>query len=320
MTQESARRLMISSVAALATAGIAIQFHAANPLAVSDFGQVWAAARGWRQGLDPYAVVGPGLPFSWRFPLVYPLTAVIAAWPVSFLPLSVADPIFVAFSIGALTWAFSGPSASPASLWVFASVPLLYVVQASQWSALLTAAALIPALSPLLICKPTLGLALWIAYPRARSATMCGLLWIVSLLVRPTWFVSWLHQLKAVPHVAPLITYTFAGPLVLVALTRWRLPEARLLVALVCVPLTPALYEAVPLFLLVRERREGIALAILTAITWIAWAFIPAATYEAGLAWSGKLMIWCLYLPCTLLIVSRPNVWPKTPTRSCRQR
>jgi hypothetical protein len=32
---------------------------------------VWAAARGWRQGLDPYAIVGPGMPFPWRFPLVY---------------------------------------------------------------------------------------------------------------------------------------------------------------------------------------------------------------------------------------------------------
>ncbi len=107
MNQESARRVVISTVAALATAVIAIQFHAANPLAVSDFGQVWAAARGWRQGLDPYAVVGPGLPFPWRFPLVYPLTAVIAAWPFSFLPLSVADPLFVALSIGALTWALT---------------------------------------------------------------------------------------------------------------------------------------------------------------------------------------------------------------------
>jgi hypothetical protein len=84
----------------------------------------------------------------------------MAAWPFSFLPLSVADPLFVAFTIGALTWAFSAPSVSRASLWVFASISLLWVVQASQWSAVLTAAALIPALSPLLICKPTLGLAL----------------------------------------------------------------------------------------------------------------------------------------------------------------
>jgi hypothetical protein len=310
MVHDRTRRVLLSTVAALAAGAIAVRFHTADPLASSDFAQVWAAARGWRHGLDPYAIVGPGLSFPWRFPLVYPLTAVIAAWPMSFLPLTVADPLFVALGVGALTWALTGPFASPACLWVFASVSLLYVIQASQWSALLTAAALIPALSPLLICKPTLGLALWIAYPRARSAMMCAALGTVSVLLRPTWIVSWLQQLKAVPHVAPLISYTFVGPLVLLALTRWRRPEARLLVALACIPLTPALYEAVPLFLLVRSRREGIVLAILTAIAWIGWAFIPAATYEAGLAWSGKLMIWCLYLPCTAVLLSRPNVWP----------
>jgi hypothetical protein len=133
---------------------------------------------------------------------------------------------------------------------------------------------------------------------------------------------SWLHQLKAVPHVAPLISYTVVGPLVLVALTRWRRPEARLLVAMACVPLTPALYESVPLFLLVRRRGEGIALAALIAVAWVVWAFDPATTYDAGLAWSGKLMIWCVYLPCTIAILYRPNVWsdrPITSEASCQQ-
>jgi hypothetical protein len=310
---EIARRLLLTSIVALATAAIAFRFHATNPIELSDFAQVWAAARGWRHGLDPYAVVGPGLSFPWRFPLVYPLTAVIAAWPVSFLPLRFADPLFVAIGSSALIWALTARHASAASLWVLASVSLLWAVQASQWSTLLTAAVLLPALSPFLICKPSLGLALWIAYPRWRTAAAAAGLGLVSVLLRPSWVISWLHELSSVPHVAPLISYTFVGPLVLIALTRWRRPEARLLVALACVPLTPALYEAVPLFLIPETTAEGIGLAILTAVVAIVWAFVPITSYGQGLAWSGRLMIWCLYLPCLVVILRRPNLSPTAP-------
>src|SRR5689334_6881561 len=61
----------------------------------SDFAQLWYAARAWRYGMNPYDVVGPGRAFPWPFPLLYPLPAVIVAVPFSFLPVRLAEALFL---------------------------------------------------------------------------------------------------------------------------------------------------------------------------------------------------------------------------------
>jgi hypothetical protein len=97
--------------------------------------------------------------------------------------------------------------------------------------------------------------------------------------------------------------------LVLLAALRWRRPEARLLVTLACVPQTPLLYEAVPLFLIPARWSESWLLAALTVAVEIALEVSgPYASYDARMATGGKWMVWLLYVPCAGIVLCRPNV------------
>lgn len=305
------RRVILATAVALAAGALSHAYRVANPSNLpSDFAQAWAAARGWRSGADPYQVVGPGRSFEWQFPLLYPLPAVIVALPFSMLPLIWADACFVAVGSWLFVWALTRERLSNPSLLVLGSLAFLFVIQTAQWSPLITAAALLPAVAPLWICKPTIGAALLVAYPRWKSLVFGVVFALVSVLVRPSWPREWLDALAAAPHIAPLIQQTAFGPLVLLALIRWRRPDARLLVALACVPQTPLLYEAIPLFLIARTYAEAAVLAVLTFVAWAWWQSSgPFASYAAAMAVSGRLMVWCLYLPCTIAVLRRPNEW-----------
>src|SRR4051812_20584786 len=85
----TAERRSPSTIARVITALCVAAFGAAFTLAErirvpeahSDFGAVWFGARSIVRGVDPYPLVGPGLPFSWWWHLNYPGTALIAAIP-----------------------------------------------------------------------------------------------------------------------------------------------------------------------------------------------------------------------------------------------
>jgi hypothetical protein len=84
--------------------------------------------------------------------------------------------------------------------------------------------------------------------------------------------------------------------------------DARLLAALACVPQTPVLYEVVPLFLLVNTFREGTLLVVLSALAGRIVAAAAAGTdYHTWMAISGQWMVWLVYLPCTAMVLRRPN-------------
>jgi hypothetical protein len=109
----------------------------------------------------------------------------------------------------------------------------------------------------------------------------------------------------------------WGGPFILLALVKWRRADARLLAALACVPQTPVLYEVVPLFLLVRTFREATFLTVLMAlVVKIVQAnehaahlssALTGADYNTWMALNGQWMVWLVYLPCTALVLCRPN-------------
>jgi hypothetical protein len=92
-------------------------------------------------------------------------------------------------------------------------------------------------------------------------------------------------------------------------LARWRRPEARLVLALACVPQTPLLYETVPLFLVPLTLVQG---GVLWLGSWLValWQSLgaPYATDAARFSASNTAIGWLLYLPCTVMILRRPNV------------
>src|SRR5690242_7842385 len=88
------RRLALSLALGLLAAVVAYQ-HALIRDPQRDFTQVWFAARTVLHGADPYALVGPGLTYDWPCPLLYPLTAAVAAMPLAALPQELANALFM---------------------------------------------------------------------------------------------------------------------------------------------------------------------------------------------------------------------------------
>jgi hypothetical protein len=159
----------------------------------------------------------------------------------------------------------------------------------------------------LLVVKPTIGMALWLYKPYWQAVLGGALLVVFSLLVRPEWPIEWIHTFGAGRHIHGPIT-SLGGPLVLLALLRWRRPEARLLVALACVPHTTLLYETLPLFLVPASWSESLLLVVLN---WAAQIVVitlqPYPSLVERARMSATVSVALLYLPCLIMILRRPN-------------
>jgi hypothetical protein len=274
----------------------------------SDFAQVWYAARAFVHGENPYLLVGAGRAFDWPFPLLYPMTAVITAVPFAAIAVRWANVAWVAVGTVGLAWGLTRERLWSPKLFVFASFAYLEAAHVAQWSPLLCAAALMPSLGFVLAAKPTLGAALFAAFPNRRALIGMVAVVVVTIALFPTWPMFWVRGLQATRHMSAPVTHVAAGgPLILLALLKWRRPEARLITALACVPQTTLLYEAVPLFLVVERWYEGLGLSILTIVAAV-WTVPPqAAGYNASLWATGDVIVLSLYLPCVLFVLMRPN-------------
>jgi hypothetical protein len=227
--------------------------------------------------------------------------------PFAWASTRLADALFIGFGAAVLAWALTRRTLANPQLWVFASFPMMVAAQTVQWSPLLTAAALTPALGFLLAAKPSIGLAMLAAYPSRAAIYGAAAFGLLTILIWPFWVPAWLANLPSLTHMIAPVT-CWGGPLILLALLKWRRAEARLLVALACMPQTPVLYEVVPLFLLVRNLREATLLVIVTGVMGkIVVATLSATHYNAWMAGNAQWMVWLVYLPCTAMVLFRPN-------------
>src|SRR5690606_18650319 len=135
-----------------------------------------------------------------------------------------------------------------------------------------------------------------------------GAIGLVALLARPDWVLEWIASLRTKEFVSAPITNP-GGPLVLLALLRWRRPEARVLAALACVPQTPSVYDLVPLLVIPRTMREVSVLALLTsALFSISVALGPYTSFNDFAHTLERWAIWVVYIPALLMVLRRPNV------------
>lgn len=315
----SARRRAVPSISARVAVSVGIGFFGAVLTAaaaqqsqrpLSDFGLVWAAARFLAQGINPYRMIGPGAAFQFQFPLNYPLTAAVTMLPFAWFSAPMADAIFFGGSSAALAWVLTRRTFDNPQLCVFASYGFLAAAANVQWSPLLTAAAMLPGFGILIACKPTVGLALYAAYPSRRALLTAGLFGGITMAIWPWWPAAWLSIIHAQTHLlAPVTLVSAGGPLVLLALAKWRRPEARLLVALACVPHSVTLYETVALFLIVETWTEGVILTILTMVLLQVQPPFQQGDYTAWITAGARWQVLLIYLPCLVMIGRRPNVW-----------
>jgi hypothetical protein len=226
-----------------------------------------------------------------------------------------AAVLFRAIASGAFVWAATRRSLAPAVVITSASAAL--AAESVQWSPLLGAAFGISWLGVFLSAKPSIGLAIFAARPTKFAVVGTVVLVAISLALMPTWPLDWVAALRhtslgtagGTPYFAPLRTVGGASALLL--LLRWRRPEARLVLALACVPQTPLLYETVPLFLVPATITEG---GVLWLGSWLVALWVSlAGPYDGDLARftvSARAIGWCLYLPSVMIILRRSNIGP----------
>ncbi len=238
-------RLGIALGIGVIAAAVTFRFGHKFPDAVTDFDQIWFAARALLHGRDPYDLIGPGREFDYPFPFYYPLPAAMLVAPVAALPLLAARVVMVGASAAAL--AFVSTRDSYHRLPAFLSVAFMINVKIVQWPPLLACALFAPWFGPFLAAKPNLGLAVLAGSRSLRGAIIGGssalAMTVVAFAIQPSWFGEWRGALHGSTHFLSPIMLPIGFPLVL-SLLRWRRWEGRLLAALSIVPQTPGVSAA----------------------------------------------------------------------------
>jgi hypothetical protein len=175
-----------------------------------------------------------------------------------------------------------------------------------QWTPLVTATLLIPVLGFLAVVKPNVGLASIADDPSTIRILGGGALLLISLAFQPNWPVEWMANLRSMPpHPSPILLP--GGFLALLAIARWRRPEARLLVAMACVPQLMYFADQLPLWLVAKTRRESM---LLTATSLVAWVIsLQALNRPGGMPAfeSNALVLLGVYAPALAMVLRRRN-------------
>lgn len=266
---------------------------------------IWRATHIVLDGGDPYRLMWwMDLP-ALHTPFNYPLPAVGMGLPFVWFRQQNAAIAFVIFSAGLLGFAITRDNLDRAPLLL--SVPFMFAAQLSQTSFLILALALIPAAAGLTAMKPNIGLALFAWRPSWWTVITGGALLVGTVVISPQWLLEWLWFIRRSPtHSAPIATGV--GLLALLAVLRWRRPEARLLVLMALVPHGVYFYDELPLWLVASSRREAL---LLSAMSWVGWVLWLATSHGPGAPHLRDAKPWLvasLYLPCLWLVLRRPNV------------
>ena len=303
-------RVIVALAAALASVAILAVDSVAQPDAVPDFDHVWFAARAMLEGRDPYQLIGPGREYNWPWPLYYPLTAPTSILPLALLPLAVARALYVAVPVGLLAFLLTRDGFGRVPL--FISGAFLYSVKTAQWGPLALCALIIPWFGFFLAAKPNLGsgtLAGARSLPAlARMVAGAAALMVLSLILQPQWLRRWLEVIAQAPQPLPVLSL-MGGPILLLALLRWRRWEARMLLIFALVPQTSGAVGTLPLLLVPRSFRAVTVLAILSYVP-IFYAPQAGQTIEQWAYRETFASMVAIYLPVLWIVLRMPNHGP----------
>jgi hypothetical protein len=287
--------------------GVRALVNVFHPAYTSDFGPAWFGANVLLNGQDPYPLIGPGRWYGLAFYMAYPATTMVSVIPLSFLPERAATLLFVGLSAALLAY---GIASTGWFRWpIFLTGAFIDSALAAQWSPLLTAMLCIPALACLVAVKPPFVLPL-VAFATSKRTILLAVgggivLTAISFVLRPTWVGEWRASLTNWSVTFPI--RHVGGFLVLLALLKWRRPEARLLVGMSLMPQTFFWYDTLPLFLIPGSLRESMVLAFTSSLAFaLQIGMVQVMTMTGRLG--GALIIFSTYLPCLWMVLRRPNV------------
>lgn len=280
------RRLAISAAIGL-TSGLfcwflLVHFHQG----AADFGWAVRAARYLLARRNPYDT-----------PLEqYPLTAAFFGLPFLWLRPEAAAGAFFGISSGLLALGLTRHGYH--RLLVFLAYPYWAAILTAQWSPLVTASAFFSLLLPATMAKPQIGLPVALTHLSRRGVLACVALGLLSLVIMPRWPILWAGQLGYYQHFIPLLV--LPGPLLMLALIRYRERDAWLLFLAALVP-QRWFFDTLILWLIPRSRREIVWTVFFSwgAGIW-RWYHIPHSYNQAG-----RWAVLCIYLPMLMVVLLR---------------
>jgi hypothetical protein len=273
-----------------------------RPHFTSDFAYTWNGARVLLAGRNPYDAFPGILPDG----LFYPMPTLLLSATVAWLPQPIAGAILFGLASAALAYTVTRDGLW--RLYLFAGAPFLMAANLAQWSPLVMLAAFLPAAGWVATLKPNIGLAVLGYRPSWRAAVSAALALAVGFAVQPSWLVDWLRETRLVEsHPAPL--RTLPGLLLLLALLKWRRPEARLLLLMGLVPQLLFFSDQLPLSLVARTRRELVLLGAASQVGFVAF-YLSLRTGDQYVLKAAPFVLASTYLPALLLVLRRPNEGP----------
>jgi hypothetical protein len=235
----------------------------------------------------------------------YPLPAAFVALPFLRMPPEIAAGMF--YGISSALLAFGLTRTGYCRLRVFLAFPYWAGVLTAQWPVIIAAGAFFPVLLPAAMMKPQVGLPVFLTRLSRRGLLACVFVAALSFAVMPQWPMLWLRQTHYYEHFIPLLV--FPGPLLLLALLRYRYRDAWLLLLASLMP-QRWFFDSFTLWLIPKSRRE----IVLTAFfSWGAgiwrWYHQPANFSEVG-----RLAVIFIYLPMLAVLLLRSPSAPADAT------
>jgi hypothetical protein len=229
---------------------------------------------------------------------LYPLPAALFGLLFVRIPAEIAGGVF--YGIGSALLAFGLTRQGYSRLLIFFAYPYWAGLLAAQWGPLLMASAFFPLLLPATLAKPQTGIPVALTHLTRRGLIACVLVALITFARMPNWFWLWIHQLTGYQHFYPLLLPP--GPLLALALFRYRDPDAALLLLTALFP-QRWFYDTLILWLIPKTRKEILWTAFFSwgAGVW-RWNHSPQSFAEVG-----RWTIVFLYLPMLAVLLARPR-------------
>jgi len=271
-----------------------------------DFSWPWRAARVLLEGHNPYDVIRATGPYPFNVGLFYPLPAVVAALPFAPLAPAVAGAMFFGLSSGLLAFGLTRNRSDLSKLPLFLGAPFCMAGVLAQWAPLMTAAAVLPALQFLTVCKPNIGLACWTYRPTLRGAIAAAAFAGLTLLIIPSWPFDWREALQAAPRYKGPVFRGATGLILLIGAIAWKRREGRLFLAMSFVPQLSLFYDQLPLWLIPQTVWRSV---LLSALSWVAWwQWYPSRALTSSVAVAAPWVFWLIYVPTLIILIVPPGV------------
>jgi hypothetical protein len=280
------RRILISAAIGLASGFYCWFLMAHFHQGAADFNWAIWAAQDLLAHRNPYQ----------RPMQLYPIPSAIFGLPFVWMRPEAAGGAF--YGISSALMAFGLSRYGYHRLLVFLAYPYWAGLLTVQWTPLILAGAFLPPLLPAALAKPQLGLPVLLTRATRRGLLACALVLALSFLILPRWPWLWAGNFHFYARFIPLLIWP--GPLLALALLRYRERDARLLLLMAIAP-QRWFYDMLILWLIPKSRRE---LCATVFISWAAgiwrWYYFPHSFTQVG-----RCAVIVFYLPMLVIVLLR---------------